>query len=322
MPTNNVPKGAGRAAHAAKTAKHAQRTPLPPKGATSGVSKKVSADPIAEESKMLKARSRGRKVRTSDAGTEALTSLFGAVAAPPKKAASPKKATPVASKAPAAKSASRGPEKAKSTPTAKVEPKKAASEPSGSKSDALVSFALSAGWKAAAEDGVAGSIVVIATRDPETVRVTFRDNKLDLAEMPTHEYSGRVVKLRNVSAAKKVMEASAEAAAASQPVSGPRRERKERERHEDDRGAVVITRRLPWPSDEEPTDEELIAYIVGKKLVWRNTVGGTYEEAHAVPSDKSTQVVSSPRNGKRVLNFLSAEGAFRSLYVENLVQIR
>lgn len=343
--TTNVPKGAGRAAHTAKTNKHAQRTPLPPKGATRGVSKKESAEAIAEvveESKMLKARSRGRKV-----ASKAPTST-----AP---AAEPVPASPAPRKRKAAATHSEGVSslqsllpsvggKAKKAPRATSKPTKASPDPvtpesrekpgaakegaflvpSGSKAQQLLGFALGVGWECELEPGVMGSEIVVAVRDPETVRVTFRDNKLDLAEMPTHEYAGRMVKLRNVSAAKKVMETSPEDASKAQPLSSPRRERKERDRDEDT-GRVVVSRRLPWESDEEPTNEQVLEFVRGRKLVWRNGLTGTYDEAHVKPSPVGEQrfltIVIAP-NGKRVLNFTSVEGGFRSVYVENLVQIR
>lgn len=358
--TTNIPKGAGRAAHNAKVKKHAQRTPLPPKGATSGVTKKVTADKIAEAvaekpgpsarkragtaalstspdaahdalreapgggSKLVGAKSRGRKatVRTrSDAELAEIHTLHQPVGAVYKKA---RKAAPVASKPTKAAPAPRTPRVAKAAATAKGGHEKAAPEANGSKAAALVQFALGVGWKSILEDGPMGGERVICEREPERVIVSFVDNKLDLAEMPVHEYGPRAVKLRNVSAAKKVMELPPEVAAKSQP-STTRRERKERERHDDDRGAVVVTRRLPWEADEEPTNAELLAYVVGRKLVWHNKVAGSYDEAHVlpIPAEQQRQLrVDVAPNGKRVLNWCSVEGAYRSVYIENLVQIR
>lgn len=338
--TTNVPKGAGRASHAAKTKKHAQRTPLPEKGATSGVTKKVSAEPIKEEVEAVKNK-RARKAET-DAAYDALaeapasgSKLLGAktrgrkvapraereAASEPKKRALAKKAPSSTAKVQEGSASRATPKKPSAAPTPTEDPKNA---PSGNKAQALCAFAVASGWASHIEDGVSGSVRVISERDPERVIVTFRDNKLDLAEMPVHEYGSRVVKLRNVSAAKKVMETTPEDAAKSQPTAAVRRERKERERHEDERGAVVLSRRLPWSEDEEPTDAELMKLVIGRKLVWRNGIAGTYEEAHVLPKEKQKQlsIVVSPRNGKRVLNFASVDGGFRSVYVENLVQIR
>lgn len=364
--TTNVPKGAGRAAHAARTAKHAQRTPLPEKGAKSGVSKKVSADPIREEvgkSKMLAAKSRGRKVASKAApstrtaapepkGTGSRTPAKrtatpsplagkgtaaerGAVSAALKKAGKPKKAAPVASPVSEPTPAPRTPARPRKAPTATVGPKKGASkpvaepesapEPTGSKAEALAAWAETVGWTATLE--VHGTEeMVMCEREPERVIVNFSDNKLNLGLMPTHEYGSRVVKLRNVSAAKKVMETSPEDAAAAVPAAGPRRERTARgrlETAEGDEGAAVLRRRVPWAEGEEPDDETLIKAVIGKRIVWMNRVAGTYEEATVMPKEKQKQlkVIVAP-NGKRVLQWASVEGGFRSVYIEMIWQVK
>lgn len=371
--TSNVPKGAGRAAHAAKTAKHAQRTPLPPRGATSGMTKKVSAKVIADEVEAKPGpAARKRTARRSDPGTESLTSLLGPVAAKPRKAASktatatPKPAAkPVATDAPkrgkqaatpsvatprASKPAKKAAEEPRKAPTATPKPQKpipgtrtpaaakntptpkggTAVAPSGSKSDALAAFAEASGWETKIVPMPDNCVTVSSERGSELIEVHFSDDKLDLLQMPTYTINGRTVKLRNVSAAKKQMVVSPEDALKAVPATGPKRERKPREKHDDDRGAVVLRRITPWEDEsaEGWEDDDIVEAVRGKKLVWRNTIAGTYEDAHVLPMAKQKQlkIVVAP-NGKRVLNWASCDDhgklcGFRSVYIENIVQVK
>lgn len=341
--TTNVPKGAGRAAHKARTERHAQRTPLPPR-------------------------------RTSSPGTESITSLLGGLAAPARKGAAKKAqpakakatskaATPTEKPAKAARGATAKPVKATKTtkkvpskpvaaaeasPQAKTQAKAARprattrgtssapspvetlalqreedadeSRPGPTKAAMLAAWAREHGWEVEMiplPDQNGGC--VSCTRGGELIDVHFLDNKLDVLQMPTYTVGSRTVKLRNVSAARKQMLVPADEALAAIPSA--RRERKPREKHDDDRGAVVLRRRIPWA--EDASDEEIILAVIGRKLIWRNTIAGTYDEGHVLPikEQKQLKVVVAP-NGKRTLNWASSDGGFRSVYIENIVQVR
>lgn len=307
--TTNVPKGAGRASHKARTEKAAQRTPLPPKKAPG---KAPRSTPTA-----AKKSEPSRAARKSTAP------------ATPSEEPRPKKAARVAPKPAKGAPSTPVPEKAgksrRSQPSHATDAPSAPSLPSGlhPKIVSLVEYAIGAGWKAEVTEPIPGkSAIVTATREDEAIDVMFINGVLDTDQMPTYTIGQRTVKLRNVSAAKKQMEVPPQEALKVAASVSVRRERKVRDKDEEGqpRELSII---VPW--DNESTDEEILEFVKGRRIIWRNSVSGTYDEAsvfpHGMKKHKHLQIVES-RDGRKVLNWASVEGGFRSVFIDAIVQVR
>lgn len=106
-------------------------------------------------------------------------------------------------------------------------------------------------------------------------------------------------------------------------------------------GSVVreLTKKVPFnPEEDDPA--AIVKALRGKKLVWRNSITGNYEEAR-VPAalrhvkqrdgsfkavkDQSTFITESrslETLGRRMLNFCDPTGGYRALFLDQLVQVK
>jgi hypothetical protein len=295
--TNVVKKGSGRAAHAERTAKHAQRTPLPPKAA----GKQITADIIKDEVQKAVKKTTKARARKSDAGTESMSSLFGPLTATARKSASPKKAAkkPAEAATPKAKAKTKpSPKKAAAaTPT----PKQPVLKTDAPKVLALVEHAHSQGW--AVDVALDGPYVnVTSTRAGETLVARFIDNKMDDTHMPYFvRTDGSEVLMRNISAVKKQM--------MSDPAARPvRSERQVRSRSAADVSDEPSQRRVPFDIERSDADEVAEA-LRGATITWRN---GSAEADRAVVSAKrAPQIRNHPKHpgvgAKRFASFFTQE---------------
>lgn len=100
-----------------------------------------------------------------------------------------------------------------------------------------------------------------------------------------------------------------------------------------------LTRKLPFDPMSE-LDDNVVAHLRGRKIIWRNSITGLYEsglvpraerdvktrDGFKTVEDKATFISLSKSEetlGRRILSFCDATGAgYRSLFVDALVQVR
>lgn len=275
--TTTASKGAGRARHAARTTKAAQRTPLPPRdGSQDATPAEVAANDASRKAEVNPPLDRPgvKTVRTREAAALAT-----------QKRATGRKTTakPAEATAPVA-----GAKRVGKTTQAKKAAAAAIPEgtPGADKIKRLLDGAADSGWSAAV--AINGPTVVVKTmRGPESIATTFTDGKLDLSAMPLYSpESGRSVKLKNVSAVLHQMAGDrpglVKATRTAPSERAPRRSKAER--------AESGERRLPF-DPETATDEEIREAIRGRAVEWMNGISRKTEEAFVA----ATRQVKNPK---------------------------
>lgn len=340
--TTTVKRGAGRSANAEKTARHAQRTPLPTKATdpskTTAAIIKDEVNKVKDTAARTSARRSTRKATTkveplpaTEPTTTEPTATEQPVAAsePKPKTARKPRARKVAEEpatasegattatpeptAPAAEpepSPTTEPEPTATAPAkpAKVKAKAAkATEPKPSgvahpKVVALVDYAKQQGWTAEASAD-GPQVKVAATRDAERLDTFFVDGKLDLSAMPTYTRSdGSKVLLRNVSAVKKQMDSDP----AARPVKAERATRA--------RSATAERPQVDLPFDirEMGNDDAILDAVRGATITWKTDNAAE----QSVIVGKKVQLREHPQKvggEERVLSFFSMEPTKRGM---------
>ena len=308
--TTIVRKGAGRPAHAARTRKHAQRTPLPPKGAEL---KPTTSDVIAEEHATRK--------RAAAAETPAKKTTTKKTATAARKSTAKKAATPEpAKKAPAAKKATA---KKAAAPKPVEKPADPLLEKSMRKAEADAAVAREAGWDVTVVQANGPSkVLVVATKRieeesvTETVTVTYNGGFLDHAERPLFTVRPdagemRKVLLKNSSEFRRQVSESDDERPISRMVKRPGRPagvRKASAEEEQESSRVDYSKM---------SDEDVIEALRGKKITWRNSAKNIVMEAQ-ISHRPAAKIFITVHEGKRILNFNEVDGPFRSVYVQKI----
>lgn len=192
-----------------------------------------------------------------------------------------------------------------------------------------VAQATSPPWEVDLVAGDAASETLHLARGDETMTIKWVNGGL---EHPlTYSLSGvKEVKLRNVSAALKVIEGKPDY---TKRTAAPRQERSSAPRE-------IAKVALPFDI-ETATDSDIIKAVRGKQIVWLNEMAGEYERA-SVPPRKLVEVkdasapggvkkvwrtsrnisVSKTSAGRRVLTFPAVGEQYRSVGLDSIVQIR
>ncbi len=285
--TTVVTKGTNRASANARTAKAAQRTPLPPRGATSAPGKNVTAGIIKDQ--------------IAETATKTVKRVTAAASKPVVKEFTMAPAKSTAKRAPAKKAPAK-----KAAPAAKKAAPAPVSHPP--KVTAYLAVAESAGWSADAV--VAGPTVTITSeRTDETVIVSFTDGNTAPGTMWFIRKDGSRVRLRNISAAKKQMTLESESRPVPTTRSGaPRRTSQpftDEERPQQD---------LPFDPATANDAEILEHFAYGATLTWRAT--GGRQTAVILPKHPATKI-----DAKRNLGFMSVDGRFRSVALANMLRV-
>lgn len=182
----------------------------------------------------------------------------------------------------------------------------------GPKAQAFIDYAQAESW--AVEVQVDGDYQrITASSNGEAVTVTMIDNRMAAEEPPTYIVGNRVVKLRNVSAAKKQIGNAVE----DRPV----KEATQR-RHQPVRDDAEVAARLPFDITKS-SDQAILDMMAGKKVVWINRTTAEAQEER-VPTNSRTLRID-PHNSKtgpenRVVTFIGATG-YTSLRLCNIVRI-
>lgn len=181
------------------------------------------------------------------------------------------------------------------------------------------SYAHQFGWsgKWTSEDGV--THLFCRRGENETLDVWWMENG---CVMPGHEpiyhLAGERIKLRNVSAAAKIVTATPD------PDRLKKASRKRRKQtgidgyHPDNADELIMGLQGSLPFDSESDDEEIEAVLHGRTITWVNRMSGETDSAF-VNADKQFQV---KRNGHDYITFCdAARSGFRSVYLDSIISV-
>lgn len=338
MATTVVRKGANRASHAAKTRRHAQRTPLPPKGVTELLNTSLrpdAADAIAEELETQKAAKKTAAARKS--GARKTTTAKTAEEKPAaKKAPAAKKTTTRKAAEPKAPAAKKAAPAKKATPAKKAAPAKPAEKAadpllakSMHKAQLDAEVARAAGWDVdvVQEDGPSKVIVVAVKRIEEakvteTVTVTYNGGFLDHAQRPlfiVRPDAGemRKVLLKNSSEFRRQVTEPDDERPISRKVKRPGRPAGSRKVREDE------AEESPRVDFAKLSDEEVLNALRGKRITWRNTAANVLMDG-VIPARTTVKnffITTNPRTNERIVNFNDANTTqYRSVYVHKILR--
>lgn len=337
---NTVKRGAGRPAATAKSNRHAQRTPLPPKAGSAG------AEAIAEAKATPEAERYGallvgdlRKV-AKGLGVPGYSRMAkGALLV----------AIPEAERA-AAKLAADGRDRAaeafivaeKSRPESDkaadrigeptpVEPNKidtrrqtdlrrmaeaAPQTKSWQKALAFRDAVAALNWSTSctwAPDGEPEDIVeVIASRGDEHLWISWTAGAMTLQPMPSYTISDRTIKLKNASACLKY--AARDAKAAHDELGKVTSNKAFRRK-------AVTPKKARIPFDIGlATDEEVIAALAGHTVDWYNSISGAMESA-TLGRDAHRTKIQALDGGDRIVKFCCRATGFRAFRLSSLARV-
>lgn len=296
--TVTVKKGAGRAAGAARTSRAAQRTALPPKG-----SKATPADAEKATRKRRAAVTGSEESPTPRRRTRTQPEIV--VDPAPRRKSSPKRA------------------KAGATKSSTIP----AGFPGSAKAQALVDHATANGWTAKLVETDGGeNLKVELGRDEETITASWINGSVTPQNLPTYTVAGeRTVKLRNVSAARKLIDGSrvdvkkvpdrgaGKPRAARPGGAGPRSSRKGQVADGSKRGNV--------PFDlESAEDGDIVSALRGRAIFWRNRISQAAEDA--VVSATGPVRIERNQKGERAVTFNDPRGGARSVNLNYLLNVK
>lgn len=183
----------------------------------------------------------------------------------------------------------------------------------------FVKHAKDAGWQVDLQPKDDEVVEVIAKRDTEAITIRWRNGVfIDDAIYSCGSYQRKV---RNASAGKQFMARKAQDAIAESMKARANTPRK-RSVADDEAEMDERTRKSLLPFDvETSTDEEVIAALIGKTIVWRNRTTGQNEQAALMDKFPQQHLTIVWKHNRRVLNFLEDHGMFRSVYVDAIRRV-
>jgi len=79
--------------------------------------------------------------------------------------------------------------------------------------------------------------------------------------------------------------------------------------------------RLPF-DPAHSTDNEILAAVLGKKIIWRSALSGLDDEGTVSQDKRYLRIETMPTNGKRILTFVSPLlGGFRSVDINTIRKV-
>ncbi|AHN84065.1 hypothetical protein GJ25_gp054 [Mycobacterium phage Hawkeye] len=150
----------------------------------------------------------------------------------------------------------------------------------------------------------------------ETVEIRWDGNSCK--ETPVVSFDGQLRYVRNVAAAKRVLEATQEQN--GEPFQKRVAAKQGLRKAAPVKRAPSKTRKLPFTG--ESTDDEIKAAALGRKIVWLNSISGQFEE-DVVLKDKNRNghYYVSHTGEKRQLSFVGSYG-FRSVKLDAIAAVR
>lgn len=317
--TNVVKKGANRASHNARTAKAAQRTPLPPRGKAGVAGKGVTAKVLKEEVDKVAAKKAAKKAAAKKAAP-----------ASAKKAVSPTART----RKPAAQKAA----KTEAPQGSSVKPE----WPGAAKGQAFIDYATPHGWVSKVAYPNKADYVITTSKSDESIVIKFFDGRQDYApeNLPMWKNGSREVCLRNVGGARGHVDGS-------RPVKRDAVKRTTRAAASEE----VEQQRASRMGDIDLNamdEEQFLLFVAGRQVTWKMT-GLPEQQDRVLPAvycpecqsprgdsdgkksschdrdwkvQRAWKVEAHPRNGKRIFHFTSAVSLqYRAVYVDAIVDV-
>lgn len=336
MPTTTVKKGAGRPAATARSNRHAQRTPLPPKQDVVLEARELIATVTPPQYGYMSQAELYARALELKIGRRDRTGRFTPIA----------KSTPKGKLLTAILAAEQAASRAEAKVDAALKPSKldakldAAFSPaevkeahkwldgkSGAKAEDFITRAMDLGWKADATLHQGDAVTVIVTRGEEQITISwtggvFQDNC-------TYAHNGRTpIKLRNASAAKQRM--AVEPARANEEATRVTAHKAVKAAA---RKAPSAQRRLPFT--DASLDQEVLDSVYGKRITWTNSISQQEEEERVPALAEGTRLPDGSRGTKkqhhapritegprgRVLEFVGASG-FRAVALSQITRVR
>lgn len=202
-----------------------------------------------------------------------------------------------------------------STPLSGAEPD---DESSGNaKADAFMDEADAAGW--AVEFETEDEFVRVTAkrecigsdgiRTTQVLDLTWENNRM----VDAHHLSGRAgdvaKRLSSVSGAIKILYEGYPKRVSSQRI------------ERDEPVKRIPKEKLPFDI-EEAYDDEILDACRGKTLVWLNSTSENYESATVIGKNPAHYKIETGAAGRAILSFVSVEGGFRSVALDNLIQVK
>lgn len=79
-------------------------------------------------------------------------------------------------------------------------------------------------------------------------------------------------------------------------------------------------KRLPFKISQP--DRDILEAVLGKNITWWNAKARRVESASVMPNEDQKHLAIVNAKGKRILNWAANGGGFRSVYIENILEIR
>lgn len=295
--TTTANKQGLRAAATERRNRHAQRTPLPPKGGVEPVEVPEYAERYGSmDEKQLRSVLRNRFGMNMKAGLS-VGRLLETILQKEREArvdASEKPAT-----APETAEGRKGwgapPEGSKSWP----------------KAEACIAIAGKHGWDATPELLEGDVCELTLRRGNETLWISWTAGVLTTEPMPTYTIADRVIKLRNASAVKQYAERSPETGAAElTKVSSNRFFRK--------KPTEPKAAKLPF-DPHTASDAEIVAALMGRAVAWHNRLREIPETAQVGRNPR--KIYFTEWDGERIFNFICPAGGYRAFRLSSLTRV-
>lgn len=301
-----VPKGANRASAAAKSKKHAQRTPLPPRaGQVEDAKEVLSYGEMTRPQLIEEAKRMGLEPPASAPKGKVLEAILQ------KQRSDRAAAREKLEEAPAKKQ--KAPTKGSSATVQQTE----AQTKSEVKAEGFRQTAIELGWKVSArtDDGERTELTV--KRGEEAIDIAWVDGVFQYPCLYSH--LGSTIQLRNASAAKQRMAIDPEKASEERSRVVTRHHNAESRKT-----GGARSKRLPFDPDLA-TDEEILSALSGRRIVWTNGISGVDHSDTVLPDNRvrmranRARIEEGPRG--RVLHFVGDEG-FHSVLIVKIISVR
>lgn len=201
------------------------------------------------------------------------------------------------------------------------------------KAEQVAAFAVQHGWSPEYKRDLKNDVTVLKLRRYEAKAGNDHPAEIDqigefveirwdgnsCKEMPTVGHEGQLRYVRNVAAAKRVLESTPEANA--EPFTKRTEAKQGLRKAAPVKRAPGKTSRLPFNA-ETSSDDDIKAALLGHKLVWRNSISGEYEEDTILRSRNYNGLYYVSQSGdRRQISFVGAYG-FRSVKLSNVAAVR
>jgi hypothetical protein len=288
--TTNVPKGANRASAAKRTAKHAQRTPLPPrpgtvKDARDAFAEAVRISDTAEYAEDLEAIAPILDPALVAKAAEALTEWVGHNAETDRREERTAKAATMA------------------VAVSSGDPR------SQAKAEAFAAAAAKSGWKTTIDNGVLSPVTELtATRGPEQIVQAWL-NGVWQYDASIYAFADRTTKPRNAAGAGRLLERTPDAAKAEMAKVETNKSFRRREPTE------IRPMTLPFEVDTA-TDEEVSKFLRGQTVKWYNRFRRVPEVAMV---GRQTKIYLTYYEGAPIVNWCCPVTGFRSCRLDAIL---